>query len=125
MILQRSFIWGLAALAAFIWLGLTAHVFNLEHCHQIEVAGRITYCKPPASGICLSERFEPPLKEISCGPPPNSDIGGRPLLEALLATAIIGLGVPATIVALVAGVLFLARAVRRSFKKAHPRTKDG
>jgi hypothetical protein len=111
---KRSFIWGSAALAAFIWLGLTAHVFNLEHCSQVKVAGRVTYCSPPASGICLSERFEPPLEEIFCGPP-NSDIGG-PLLEALLGTAILGLGVPATIAALVAGVLFLARAVRRKWR---------
>jgi hypothetical protein len=50
----RSFIWGSAALAAFIWLGFTAHVFNLEHCSQVKVAGRITYCSPPASGICKS-----------------------------------------------------------------------
>ena len=125
MISRRSFIWGSAALAAFIWLGFTAHVFNLEHCHQHLVAGRITYCSPPASGICLSERFEPPLKEIFCGPPPPIDIGGFPLLEALLGTAIIGLGVPATIAALVAGVLFWARAVRRYFTKAHSRKKDG
>jgi hypothetical protein len=115
---KRRFVWGSAALAAFIWLGLTAHVFNLEHCHQHEVAGRVTYCKPPASGICLNERFEPPLKEIFCGHP-NSDIGGSPLLEALLGRAILGLGVPATIAALVAGVLFWARAVRRSFSEAH------
>ena len=113
MIQQRTFVLGLAALAAFIWLGFTAHVFDLEHCHQHEVVSRDTYCGPPVSGICKRERFEPPLKEIACGPPPPSDIGGSTLREALLGTAIIGLGVPATIAALVAGVLFLARAVRR------------
>jgi hypothetical protein len=124
VISRKSFIRGSAALAAFIWLGFTAHVFNLEHCSQVKVAGRITYCGPPASGICKSERFEPPLEEIFCGPP-DSDIGGGSLLDSLLGTAILGLGVPATIAALVAGVLFGARAVRRNFTKAHPRKKDG
>ena len=89
-------------------------MFNLEHCRQVKVAGRITYC-PPAFGICKSERLEPPLEEIFCGPP-NSDIGGGSLVDSLLGTAILGLGVPATIAALVAGVLFLARAVRRKWR---------
>ena len=107
---KTVFVWG-TVVSAFMWLGLIAHMTNLDNCVQHKVVQELTYCTPPQTGICRTERFDPPKKEIFCAPP-NFDVGSI-LLDSLLETAVIGLGLPSLVAGLFVGMWLLSRTARR------------